>query len=536
MRKRFTWLTFGVALLWSSVLMADVKPHVLFGDHMVLQRDVPIKVYGQADPGENVTVTLGGKSGQAVADKSGGWLVTLGALPAGGPLEMTIAGKNTVTIKDILVGDVWVCGGQSNMILDVGTKGGLFDKAPGDKTKMRLFRVEGRQLADPQDSCGGQWTAATAETVADFSNVGFHFGANLQAKLGVPIGLISNSVGGTTSQEWLPHDAYAQTDEGKKFLAKWDAEIEKNRQEWKTFADTKAAWQAAGANKGNKPPSPKGFCPMTRYNGWTHPLIRFPIKGYAWYQGEWNSGSINGVGPAEYDKFLPLTIEWYRKLWNEPDMPFMIVQLPNYGQQRSDTPSYTGWPNTQEVQLKTWLKTPGVGMAVTVDIGGALHPGNKDIVGQRLALAALAVTYGQKIEYSGPIYKSMAVEGGRVRVTFDHVGSGLMARDPETKKEGGPLKGFALAGDDKEFYPAQAVIDGNTVVVSCDKVAKPVAVRYAFHQNPQCDLYNKEGLPASPFRSDAWPMPGRKRPAGKAAPKSAGTTATAPPAPPLSPP
>jgi sialate O-acetylesterase len=511
---------------------ADVRPHALFGDHMVLQRDKPIRIYGRADAGEKVSVRLGDESGEAVAGADGAWAVELKALPAGGPYTLTLSGKNVVEFKDVLVGDVWVCGGQSNMTIRVGVKNA--EKLPGAKEKIRLFRVEGRQLADPQEECGGTWETSTPEAIAAFSCVGYFFGANLQAELGIPVGLINNAVGGTTNQEWLPHDAYAQTDEGKKFLAKWDAQMEANRKAWSEFAEVKAAYEKAkeaGDKNAVKPGSPKGFCPMTRYNGWTHPLIRFPIKGFAWYQGEWNSGSINGSGPAEYDKFLPLTIEWYRKLWNDPDMPFLIVQLPNYGngKTRSDTPLFTGWPNSQEVQLKTWLKTPHTGLAVTVDIGGALHPGNKDIVGRRLALAALKVVYGRDLVYSGPIYKSMAVEGDKVRVTFEHVGGGLVARDPETKVEGGPLKGFALAGEDQEFHAAQAAIEGDSVVVSCAAVPKPVAVRYAFHQNPQCDLYNREGLPASPFRSDDWPMPGKRR--GRPAPAAPAAAAPAPEAP-----
>lgn len=496
----------GVLLLvaFGSVARANVALHSLFTHNMVVQRDEPLRVFGNAEPGENVTVTLAGRSTAATAGADGRWDALLDPMAAGGPFELNVRGRNAITLTNVLAGDVWLCAGHANMAVPTGQARDPLGFVDADWHRLRLFRVQGSRQAVPQDDCGGAWTPCDADAAAAYPAVPFFFGAHLQRVIGVPVGLIASACADTSDEEWLPRAAYEMTAPGREFLADWDAALATNAARWAAYSRALAQWQASSASLSDRPRPPGERAPMTRYNGWIHPLARFAIKGIAWYPDG------PAMPPAPARDVLPALVDGYRSLWGKPDMPFLIVQLPNYGHpdQRSPVPEHAPWPLLREAQFQTAGRLPCTGLTVTIDIGGPRHPGRKDIVGQRLATAALGVAYGRTdLVTSGPVFMAAAAESNAVRVTFAHAGGGLMARDPETGEVDGPMRGFAVAGSNGLFCAAEALIRSNTVVVSSAAVPRPVAVRYAFHRNPQCDLYNREGLPASPFRTDAWPAP-----------------------------
>jgi len=470
---------------------AAVKLPAVIGDHMVLQRDMKVPIWGTADPGEKVTVTLGDRQAVATADADGRWMVRLDPLKAGGPFEMTVAGSNRITLKDILVGEVWVCSGQSNMAMQVKTAANAHQEiAAANYPDIRLFTVARLVAAAPQSDTKGTWVACSPQTVGDFSAAAYYFGRHLHKELNVPIGLIHTSWGGTPAEAWTSRATLEADPDLKAIVDRWDQELANARK--------------AGSAAGNQQSAPKGRKaggdlagstdrPSSLYNGMIQPLIPYAIRGAIWYQGEANAGRA-----YQYRKLFPAMIQDWRKAWGQGDFPFLFVQLANY-QPRKPEPADSAWAELREAQTMT-LSLPKTGMAVIIDIGEGdnIHPKNKQDVGKRLALAALAIAYGRDIPYSGPMYDSMKIEGDKVRLTFRHVNGGLVAK-------GGVLKGFAIAGDDRKFVWADAKIDGDTVVVHSDKVAKPKAVRYAWADNPECNLYNKAGLPASPFRTDDWP-------------------------------
>ena len=450
---------------------ADVRLPAVIGDHMVLQQGMKIPIWGWAEPGEKVTVKVGGRSGGATAGNDGCWRVNLEPLKAGGPLKMTVAGKNTLTIDDILVGEVWVASGQSNMEMNVGSSANAAQEiAAAEYPKIRLFTAAKVTAFTPQTDVKGAWSLCTPQKVGGFSAVAYLFGRDLLKNLDVPIGLIHTSWGGTVCEAWMSREA-----------------IEADP-DFKPIADRIVK---PDANPPPKPGDPN--VPTVLYNAMIRPLIPFAMRGAIWYQGESNAGRS-----YQYRKLFPALISDWRKNWGEGDFPFLFVQLANFMARKPD-PSESGWAELREAQSMT-LGVPKTGQAVIIDIGEErdIHPKNKQDVGRRLALAAGAVAYGKKIEYSGPVYESKTVEGGKVRLKFTHVGKGLGAK-------GDKLTGFAVAGEDKKFAWADAKIDGNAVVVWSDKVPAPAALRYAWADNPECNLYNKEGIPASPFRTDDWP-------------------------------
>jgi sialate O-acetylesterase len=478
-----------LAGLLAPAARADVKPHPLFTDHMVLQRDVEVPVWGTAAPNEDVTVTLEGPEkgvkATAKADADGKWKTALPGQKAGTGYTLRIAGTSAVALKNVAVGDVWVCSGQSNMEWSVNaTYDSDKTKAAAKNPNLRLFTVQKRTatapIADQADlKHFTKWAESGPDTVGGFSATAYFFGANLQKNLDVPIGLIHTSWGGTPAQAWASTEALSAVPE----LAYYAA------------AAKKAAAQFDQDKKAVAPGTPGSL-----YNAMIHPLLSYPIKGAIWYQGESNAGKA-----AEYRTLFPTMIEDWRKKWGH-DFPFYCVQLAPFIAGDSDGVSYA---ELREAQFLTTRKLKDVGMAVITDAGDLfdIHPRDKATPGNRLAVAARAMTYGQKVQGSGPVYKGMMVDVDRAVLTFDHVGGGLVGRyGPQQFNATGAIVGFEVCGDDQVFYPAKARIEGSAVVVTSGKVAKPTAVRFGWKNYPVVNLYNKEGLPAVPFRTDDFPL------------------------------
>jgi len=485
---------------------ADVRLPGFFTDHMVLQRDMPVPIWGWADPGEKVVVSLDSKTAEVTACSKGRWMVKLDSMSAGGPYVLKVSGKNTIELKDVLVGEVWLGSGQSNMAMTVGgCRDFEQEKAAADLPQIRHVTIARRPAETPQDDCVGQWQVCSPETVGGFSATAFFFGRELHRELGVPVGLINSSWGGTPVEAWAGVKAQQAHEELKPMLDDWQQRIagfdpEKAKQQ---YAQALARWEeaakkarAAGKPVPRRPRPPadmrlSAHRPGNLYNGMIAPLCPYAIRGGIWYQGESNAGRAQTYGLQ-----LATMIRNWRADWGY-EFPFAWVQLPNFQTPQSQ-PSEGGWALVREQMLQT-LAVPKTGMAVTIELGEAnnIHPKNKQDVGKRLALWALAEVYGKDIVYSGPIYKDMKREDGRIILSFDHVDGGLVAK-------GGKLRGFAIAGEDRQFVWAEAGIEGDTVVVSSPEVKQPVAVRYAWASNPDCNLYNKAGLPASPFRTDQW--------------------------------
>jgi len=468
-------------------------------------------VWGWAEPGETVTVTLGEGVAKATADGQGDWMVKLPAMQAGGPHTMTVKGKNTIKLDDILVGEVWVGSGQSNMEWNVrGAKDGAQEAAAAKFPNIRLFHVPKRPSGRPETDVNAAWRPCQPNTVPGFSAVLYFFGRKLHKELSIPIGLIATSWGGTRIEPWTPPEGFQSVPKLANIAKQVGQAGVTYRKQVAASLDGLEAWipkarQALAANK-PIPPAPalprhplnSHGAPTGLYNGMVHPIVPFAIRGAIWYQGESNRGegieSNRGEGMMYFEKMKALINGW-RTVWKQGDFPFYYVQLAPYTYRGS----VTALPEIWEAQSAT-LAVPSTGMAVTVDIGNVkdIHPRNKQDVGKRLALWALAKDYGKDIVYSGPLYKAMKAEAGTIRVSFDHLGGGLASRD------GKPLSHFQIAGEDKKFVDAQATIDGESVVVSSDAVPKPVAVRFGWHQLAEPNLMNKEGLPASPFRTDKW--------------------------------
>ena len=506
------------AILLSGMLVnvatADVTLPALFSDHLVLQREIPIPVWGWADPGEQVTVTLGDHQATATAGADGKWAVTLGKLEAGGPLTLVARGKNTVQVQDVLVGEVWLGSGQSNMAMTVSRCANFADEqAAAQHPQIRMFTVTRETAETPQDRCQGTWQVCTPETVGGFSATAYFFGRELQQHLQVPVGLINSSWGGTPVQAWTALATQQARSELRPILDGWDQRIEDYDPEaaQTRYEKQLAAWkgQVQSAKDSGKAPPRRPQAPVdprhsphrpaSLYNGMIEPLAPFALRGAIWYQGESNAGSPTA---ALYGLQLSTLIGNWRQRWDQGDFPFLWVQLPNFRDPQQAPVETSGWVIVQEQMRKT-LAVPNTGMAITVDIGEAddIHPVNKQDVGKRLALWALGTTYGRELVYSGPLNQSSSVRDGKMIIRFEHVGEGL-------KATGEGLKGFAIAGEDRQFVFADAEITApDTVVVSSSDVVRPVAVRYAWAANPNANLANSAGLPASPFRTDDWDNP-----------------------------
>lgn len=524
-------LTAAVGGLAAGSARADIKPHPLFTDNMVLQQGQRVTVWGKADPGEKIGVVIDGPtvlgiaSPEVVTDGNGDWTVGLPAQSkAGTGNTLTIKGKNTVTLKNVAVGEVWVCSGQSNMEWSVNAgETPAKVKAEAKHPGIRLFTVQKRTAPAPitdQADLGHftKWVECGPETVGSFSAVAYHFGVKLEKELGVPVGLIHTSWGGTPAEAWASVEALDADPALKHYADRARALAAQHAAAKASFDPAKAkaayetahaAWKEAAAKaKADGKPAPKepakpgtGPAPLgpgtpgVLYNAMIHPLLKFRVKGAIWYQGESNAGRA-----FEYRTLFPAMIRDWRKRF-DTELPFCAVQLAPY---RGGS-SGVDYAELRDAQLSATKTLPKVAIAVITDVGNEnnIHPIPKQPVGERLALAAAAVAYGKPVEGSGPAFKSVTFEGGgdKAVLSFDHVGGGLVAKD-------GELTGFALAGDDKVFHPAKAEIKGDMVVLTSDKVSKPVAARYGWvnFAKPTLNFFNKAGLPASPFRTDDFPL------------------------------
>jgi len=490
-----------------STARADVKLPAIFGDHMVLQRDQKDRVWGWADPGEEVTVTVTphDQSKTAKAGADGRWQVTLDPLATGGPYTVTVKGKNAITFNDVLAGEVWICSGQSNMQMSVGgsTDGDLAilsANLPG----IRLITVPNRGTQEPQKDFHGKWELCSPHNVGGFSAVGFFFGRQLHQTLGVPIGLINDSWGGSACEAWVPREKLAADEQYKPLLEHWE-QVEKNYpQDKKAHEEWQAAASKAKAEGKTSPHEPRNpdwdmhgnSRPGNIYNGVLLPTIGYGIRGAIWYQGESNAGRA-----YQYRNLFPLMIQTWRDLWGQGDFSFYWVQLADFMNERTE-PAESAWAELREAQTMTMKKLPHTGEAVIIDIGEGkdIHPKNKEEVGLRLARWALAKDFGIGVPCQSPTYKAMETQGNKIVVTFEHVDGRFRPFDVNEPR------GFAIAGSDHKFVRAQAKIIGpDKIEVWSDKVSEPVAVRYAWADNPVCNLYSEAGLPVTPFRTDDWP-------------------------------
>jgi len=501
-----TTLAFAaLAIFHNPAATADVRLPAVFSDHAVLLSGAEVPVWGWADAGEKVEVSFAGQTKSATPGADGKWMVKLDALKADAkPQELTVKGRNTLTVKDVLVGEVWLGSGQSNMAMQVSrAKDPEQEKAAANLPLVRMFTVSSSASAKAEEDCKGAWVVCSPETVGGFSATLFFCGREIHKSLGVPVGLINSSVGGTPIESWIAPEAQHASAELKGFfeairktdaefdpvtakatydkqLAKWKEDAKKAKAEGKPAPRAPRDPVAMRARKGNV----GGL-----FNGKIAPLIPYAIRGALWYQGEANT---SGDKPPFYEHQLALLVTDWRKRWGR-EFPFAWVQLPNFVRPGD------GWPLVREAMLKT-LNLPKTGMAITIDIGEQkdIHPKNKQEVGRRLSLWALDAVYGRKVESaSGPLPAGHEIHGDKITLKFTHADGGLKAKD-------GDLTGFMIAGEDKQWKKAATQIEGDKVIVCSPEIAKPVAVRYAWQDWPECNLYNGAGLPASPFRTDDW--------------------------------
>lgn len=487
---------FGIFLARAS--HAELALSSLFTNHMVIQRNAPVHVWGRAEVGERVSVRFGPAEQSVVTGDRGLWSVFLPPMAAGGPYEMTVQGANLVTLRDVLVGDVWVGSGQSNMEMSVASsKDAAIEIASADHPQIRLLTVKRRVSQYPRSDVETDgWVSSSPTSIGRFSAAMYFFGRHIQDTQKVPIGLIHSSWGGTPLEAWMSMASLTSDASFMPALALWSKTMD-NFEDWqmrwdrqlKQWEQKVAEAKATGTLAPERPWSnnqENSWMPGGLYNAMIAPLTPFPIRGVLWYQGESNAT----VERAElHEQMFPAMIRDWRKAWGVGDIPFLFVQLANFKAAEGNR-----WPELRETQLKTLSQTK-TGMAVAIDIGEEkdIHPRNKQEVGRRLALAARSLAYGEQLEFSGPIYRTSAVEGASMRVWFDHAKS--------LQSHGGAVEGFEVSGADGKFVAAQARIEGNTVVVAAESVPNPTRLRYAWLDNPKCNLENGEGLPASPFRS-----------------------------------
>jgi sialate O-acetylesterase len=498
-------LVCSIALAPSA--LAEVRLPKIISDHMVLQAEKQATLWGWADPQEKIEVTLGTKTATTAANSEGKWSVKLDVPAAGASLEMSVAGKNTVTVKDILIGEVWICSGQSNMEWMVSQSDNKdAESAAANYPLIRHFKVT-RQTSDtPLEDLKGEWVVCSPATVPNFSAVGYFFGRELHKQLGDrPVGLIGTNWGGTPAESWASRKALEAEPLLKPLLERWDKQVADYNPEnaQKAYLKAKEDWEkkAAEAKAANQPvprapgapasPAQSAGRPANLYNAMIAPLLPLSVKGAIWYQGESNVSRAQ-----QYRTLFPAMIRNWRADFNAPELPFYFVQIAPF---RYNNPQACA--ELWEAQLHTLKTVPKTGMAVTTDIGNFtnIHPGNKQDVGLRLAKWALSKDYGKKgISYSGPVYQSAKVEGGKMRLSFEHA-AGLKARD------GKALTHFSIAGEDQKFVPAEATVDGEFILVHAADVTKPVAVRFAWDESAEPNFVNASGLPASPFRTDSFP-------------------------------
>jgi sialate O-acetylesterase len=482
--RLFFSFVFLFAVLTAS---ATVRLPVLFSDNMVLQRGKTVRIWGWADDGEKVTVHFRNQKKSTVA-KNGKWCLELSSMKAGGPDVLQVTGENTIQLNNVLVGEVWICSGQSNMEFKL-PRAFEADKdiSTASNSQLRLFDVPNVKANDPLHDVKSTWSESTPGSASNFSAVAYYFGRDLQRSLGVPVGLIESDWGGSPAEVWMSEPALEKNPRyQKEILNRYAVSV-------KGYQTALAKSEKQKSKNAKAPRAP--WKPSELYNGMIAPLIPYTFEGVIWYQGEANAGRAE-----QYRTLFPDLIRNWRDNWCEGNFPFLAVQLAPFKPIQKN-PGESDWAELREAQLHTTKIMPNVGIAVITGLGeeNNIHPTKKAPVGERLALAARGIAYHEKIVYSGPLYKKMKVKGDKAILSFDHVGSGLEARD-------GALKGFAICGPDKKFVWANAEIDGDKVVVSSPEVKNPVAVRYGWADFPVVNLWNKDGLPASPFRTDNFPM------------------------------
>jgi sialate O-acetylesterase len=508
-------MNYRVSLLLVSLVLptiwgrASVVPNALISDGMVLEQKSSVKIWGTANANQKITVAFRDQSVSAVSDAAGNWILALQSKEAGGPFPMTIEGENKISLANVYVGEVWVLSGQSNMELPLArVTGGPEASAAATNTLLRIFQIPHVAADEPQGNVKAAWIGSDPRSTKNFSAVGYWFGSKLQKELGVPVGLILSCWGGTTIEAWLSSDVLdnlAVKDQWTDYataITKHDAEMEKE----KPLKDKYEA-DVAAAKENHLPPPPvmrpaippRG--PSMLYNGMIAPLENETIKGVVWYQGE-NNGYLGVKRASTYSDLLPKLIDFWRAKWGEGDFPFIVVQLAPFGKKPATDPNApSGLAVVREAQRQA-LKLPNTALVVTMDLADPdfnVHYKRKQPVGERAEQAAMALAYAGTAEGSGPLFQTALFDGGKAVISFTHLGGGLVA-------QGGDPAGFTLAGADKKFFAADAVIVGNQVTVSSASVPQPVSVRYGWADIPvpSLNLFNKAGLPASPFRSDDW--------------------------------
>ena len=502
----FIFLIFAFLNGYAEVSLPDI-----LGDSMVLQQNQKVPVWGSAEPGETVVVSFQKQKLSVVADGGGKWRVDLKPLKADfTPQALTIEGKNKIELKDVLVGEVWLVSGQSNMQWTLWqSNNGEAEAARANHPNIRLFNASREVAFKKKTGKLGEWKICNPESAKEFSGAGYYFGVELERELKVPIGLINSSYGGSQAEAWTPVEYLSANTDLKATVERtkiWDEERPRVKVEYteaiKKWREESEKQKAASVRPSPSPGVPDALrdyrIAASIYDGMIAPLMPFAVKGAIWYQGESNEARAE-----QYNILLPVMIRAWRERWGEGDFPFGIVQLPNY-RRPSEAPEESAWSFIREAQRRTAENTPNTGLIVTIDIGEAndIHPKNKLDVGKRMAIWALKDVYGRKLA-NAPKFKKAEIKGDKIILTFDDVGGGLRIKDGERLDE------FAIAGADKKFVWATAKIVGkNKIEVSSPNVSQPVAVRYAFNSNPKHpNLTNDSGLLASPFRTDNFPDP-----------------------------
>lgn len=493
----------ALTVMLTAGAYADVSLPATFSDHMILQAQAAVPIWGWASPGEEVSVSISGQTKSVKTNDSGDWRVVLDPLKSGESTAMTVKGQNTITIQDVLVGEVWLCSGQSNMAWTVGRLRAFKDEqSVANAPQLRMFVESSGGAGESNTKPRGAWKIAAPENLANFSATAYFFGRHLHRELKQPVGLLVSAVGGTPIQNWIsPKAQRSHPEMAKPFTAldtslkTWTPERAKELyaqqlENWQKQADQAKAEQRPVPPKPALAPHPRSRAPGNLFNGKIAPLVGYAIKGAIWYQGESNAFTVEGG--KFYAEQLPMLVKDWREHWAQGDFPFAWVQLPNFHNER-----FLGWCEVRESMLKS-LAVPNTGMAICLDLGDPkdIHPQNKQEVGRRLGLWALAKVYGRNLAWSGPLPKSQQFENGAAICTFEHA-EGLKARS-------GQIEGFEIAGANQTFHAAAAKIEGDKVIVTSAEVTSPVAVRYAWRDNPIANLVNGAGLPASPFRSDSW--------------------------------
>jgi sialate O-acetylesterase len=490
-------------LMFQSV-PAAVTVAAPFTDHAVLQQGIRVPVWGKAMPGEKILVSYSGRSERTTADANGRWRLNLPPMPPRLTGKLVVAGEaNTITLTDVVTGEVWLCSGQSNMnFLLRDANDATNEIANAGHPEIREFRAREVIVNEPDDTGGGRWVPCQPDSAGRFSAVAYFFALELSAALRSPIGIITAANGGTTVETWTSKAAIAANPELSMVLERWNEELKLYPQQKAAFDIAMAAWEKQrrdGGVAGRRPDLPPGpghpHSLAGHFNGMIYPLVPYALRGALWYQGE-----SNAPHPEEYERLCRTMIQDWRARWDQGPFPFILIQLPRHLRFPED-PTGVAWAFIREAQMQL-LRVTNAGLAITLELGDTaeLHPRNKREFAQRAALVARALAYHQQIPFSGPLFRSATFEKGQVRLSFDHTNNGLSTQD------GRPLGGFQIAAQDRSFVDANARIEGKCVVVSSPRVAEPVAVRYAWSNDPvKANLANGEGLPASPFRTDNWP-------------------------------